>query len=590
MRRANFRGAIAAVATIAALSAVTFAGSATGSPPVSETANRVIPEPVNITQDDCSAATLGDSIDAADIGEPSSGATLTTFNWSTNPVPYCDIRGAIHPVDPEAPPINFRVSLPAEWTHRAAQYGGAGLNGSVVGTTGNISQGWVGLGSDSGHSFSTPGWTANEESVKNFGYMQLKKTHDAAWEITERAYGSTPVYSYFFGGSQGGREGLTVAQRYPDDYDGVSVRVPVVGFSTLMLEYVILRQQEIPLENWVTPAKATAIATEIMRQCDTLDGLADGVINNYVACRANFDPEEKPNHAPWSDKRCPDGVDPDPADTSAEACFTDGQISTLETTYSKYEFTSPLAYGTTSHGFAVPSVDVLGSAFRRFIVPTRYSGQEGAAANAPTTSWNAASVILGTLFEDLDADPIEYVEGDPYFEARRQLASEWLDSTNPDLTEFYQRGGKLLVAVGAADNTAASGAQLDYYASVNAFMGKNVVDRFARLWVVPQGGHGLSGSNASTNGYGEPVPNFSLPTGFDQNSAVVEWVESGIAPPLHPIVSSNNRSWPLCTYPMYPRYDGVGPVEEAVSYSCTLPVPADTPLTSRNKNAPSIAD
>lgn len=589
MRCASLRGAVAAVATIGAMTSVTFAGSATGSPPAAQSTERAIPDPIVIAEDDCTADVLGDSIAASDIGEPTSGATLTTFSWSENPVPYCDVRGAIHPVDPEAPPINFRVSLPETWTHRAAQYGGAGTNGFVVDTTGNLTRGWVGLGSDSGHSFATPTWTANEESVKNFGYMQMKKTHDVAWEIVERVYGSTPVYSYFFGTSQGGREGLTVAQRYPDDYDGVSARVPVVGFSTLMLEFVILRQQEIPLENWVTPAKAAAIAAEIMQQCDTLDGLADGVINNYSACRANFDPDEKPNADPWRDKRCPGGVDPNPDDTSVDACFTDGQISTLETTYSKYEFTSPLAYGTTSHGFAVPSVDVTGSFFRPLIVPTRYQGQEGAADDAPTTSWNAAPVILGTLFEDLDADPIDYVEGDPYFEQRRQLASEWLDSTNPDLTEFYRGGGKLLVTVGAADNTAASGAQLDYYASVNEFMGQNVVERFARLWVVPQGGHGLTGSNAAINGYGEPVPGFSLPSGFDQNGAVVDWVEHDVAPPLHPIVSSAERSWPLCTYPMYPRYDGVGAVEDATSYRCRAPVPADTPLTSRNMKAPSIA-
>ena len=244
MRRARSGRAIASGAAVAAMSAVTFATNAAGAPPVEETAGRAIPDPVTITVEDCSAGVMGDSIEAADIGEPTSGATLTTFNWSESPVPYCDVRGAIHPVDPEAPPINFRVSLPATWTHRAAQYGGAGLNGSVVGTTGNITQGWVGLGSDSGHSFATPNWTLNEESVKNFGYMQLKKTHDAAWTIIERAYGSAPVYSYFFGSSQGGREALTVAQRYPDDYDGVSARVPVVGFSTLMLEFVILRQQD----------------------------------------------------------------------------------------------------------------------------------------------------------------------------------------------------------------------------------------------------------------------------------------------------------------------------------------------------------
>ena len=89
--------------------------------------------------------------------------------------------------------------------------------------------------------------------------------------------------------SQGGREALTVAQRYPADYDGISANVPIVSFSTLMLAPELIRIQEKPLANWVTPAKVNAIRGEFMRQCDSLDGLADGVINNYMACRAIFD-------------------------------------------------------------------------------------------------------------------------------------------------------------------------------------------------------------------------------------------------------------------------------------------------------------
>ena len=117
----------------------------------------------------------------------------------------------------------------------------------------------------------------------------MKKTHDAAMVIIERAYGERPRFNYYIGTSQGGREALTVAQRYPADYDGVAANVPIVGFSTLMLAPELIRIQEKPLANWVTPAKVNAIRGEFMRQCDTLDGLADGIINNYMACRAIFD-------------------------------------------------------------------------------------------------------------------------------------------------------------------------------------------------------------------------------------------------------------------------------------------------------------
>ena len=119
--------------------------------------------------------------------------------------------------------------------------------------------------------------------------MQMKKTHDAAMVLIERLYGGRPRFNYYIGTSQGGREALTVAQRYPADYDGIAANVPIVGFSTLMLAPELIRIQEKPLANWVTPAKVNAIRGEFMRQCDGLDGLADGIINNYMACRAIFD-------------------------------------------------------------------------------------------------------------------------------------------------------------------------------------------------------------------------------------------------------------------------------------------------------------
>ena len=143
-------------------------------------------------------------------------------------------------------------------------------------------------------------------------------------------YGERPRFNYYIGTSQGGREALTVAQRYPADYDGIAANVPIVSFSSLMLAPELIRIQEKPLANWVTPAKVNAIRGEFMRQCDTLDGLADGIINNYMACRAIFDVTQGArNRHPWAAKRCPNNVDPNPADTSASACLTDGQISTL---------------------------------------------------------------------------------------------------------------------------------------------------------------------------------------------------------------------------------------------------------------------
>jgi len=179
---------------------------------------------------------------------------------------HCRVDGVFAPVDSAstARPINFRVILPASWTRRAAQLGGGGINGVIPNLTGVeagatgpslLQRGFATYGSDSGHQLPAFGprqggpppappdqeWALNDEAIRNFGYAQMKKTHDVAMVLITRLYGERPRFNYYVGTSQGGREGLTVAQRYPADYDGVAANVPIVSFSTLMLAPELIR-------------------------------------------------------------------------------------------------------------------------------------------------------------------------------------------------------------------------------------------------------------------------------------------------------------------------------------------------------------
>jgi hypothetical protein len=325
----------------------------------------------------------------------------------------------------------------------------------------------------------------------------------------------------------------------------------------------------------VTTAKVNAIRGEFMRQCDSLDGLADGIINNYMACRAIFDVSQEgtpsggfgtqdgKNRKPWAAKRCPNNVDPNPADTSANACLTDGQISTLQFTYSRYAFATPLAHGARTFGMWVPNTDPSGSGL---IVPARFRRQEGAPADAAMHSHLGVLGVTGFLMKDLAANPLDYVEGGA-FNARRQQLSAMLDSTNPDLGAFAKRGGKMIVTIGTNDTLASPGAQLDYYASVLSTMGRTTVDRFARLFVMPQAGHGLSGTNYTTDGTGKTIAALPIPNRYDQWGLLFDWVEKGTAPPMSVVVAADGRSLPLCSYPSYPRYTS-GPAGAASSYRC----------------------
>ena len=139
--------------------------------------------------------------------------------------------------------------------------------------------------------------------------------------------------------------------------------MPIVNFSSLMLAPELIRIQEKPSANWITPAKVEAIRGEFVRQCDKLDGLADGIINNYMACRAIFDMSQgTPDRNPWAAKALSRTTSIRIRPTRApNACLTDGQISTLKFVYSRYKFATPLANGVKTFGMWVPNTDPSGS-------------------------------------------------------------------------------------------------------------------------------------------------------------------------------------------------------------------------------------
>jgi Tannase and feruloyl esterase len=585
-----------------------------------------------LTEAACTGAALGGPIAPGRIGEPVSAVVLESRVWvesSGNTPDHCMVNGRLDPVDRSATarPIRFGVALPAAWNGRAIQMGGGGMNGSIPGLAGgfggpsNLSNGFATYGSDSGHSNGDDEWALNDEAIRNLGYMQMKKTHDVAMILIERAYDERPAYNYYVGNSQGGREALTVAQRYPQDYDGVLSTVPIVGFSSLMLSRAHMRIQERQMVNWVPPVKGNAILAEFMRRCDDLDGRLDGVINDYFDCRAIFDVNDgigEPD--PWSARRCENDVDPDPEDASQDACLTSGQIETLEFFFSSYEPDAELANGRTSFGMWAPTTAVgnpgalagaaapagggrgaaapagpgrgaalpggarggrgRGGAFPGrgggpaggggggLLVGQRYRGQEGATDDAPLFTNLGSLGVIGFVMEDLDANPMDLDIAK--VRDRREEVSRWLDSTDPDLRAFEDRGGKLIVIVGTDDTTASSGEQQSYYQSVIDFMGREAVDAFARLYVLPQTGHGLSGRSAAIDGTGESVEATQIPNSVDRFGLLQNWVENGISPGMSEVVTGGSASRPMCSYPDYPRYESGDPAE-AESYRCTDP-------------------
>ena len=211
-------------------------------------------------------------------------------------------------------------------------------------------------------------------------------------------------------------------------------------------------------------------------------------------------------------------------------------------------------------------MDMSGSAI---FTAKRYKGQEGASADARVHTHMAGLGVNGMLMQDLNANPLDYVEGGKY-NARRVQLSEWLDSLNPDLSAFLKHGGKLMITIGAMDTTASSGTQLDYYQALVDKMGAATLEKFARLYVSPQGGHGLSGNRFELNGEGKETGGGVVPSDFDQFGMLREWVEQGKAPAMSVTAkaSATGDTMPICSYPEYAKYVG-GDAGKASSYACT---------------------
>src|SRR5688572_14094475 len=266
---------------------------------------------------------------ADSIGLPTTGANvlsavLIAATTTDNPNgEYCKVLGAIHPVDPTAPDINFEVNLPTNWNNKMLQFGGGGLNGTLVTGLGRyakqpgdeqppLARGYVTLGSDSGHQ-STGGFNGtfylNAEALDNFGHMQIKKTHDVAMQLLAARYGVEPQYSYFIGGSQGGHEGFDAVQRYPDDYDGVVAGYP--AHNEVMLHLAAWNFAKALQANdgksWLNPVEAELLVSAVYERCDALDAASDGIISNVAACLEATAPLKL--QTAENPLRCADGAD-----------------------------------------------------------------------------------------------------------------------------------------------------------------------------------------------------------------------------------------------------------------------------------------
>lgn len=516
------------------------------------------------------ASLLNLSIPASAIGLPTGGAIVQTAvavaatdQGNVNGA-FCKVTGIVKPQNPSSPNLEFEVNLPQTWNRRVLQMGGGGYNGTLVtglgaftlqpATVDNpLKQGFVTLGTDGGHK-STQGFDGtfalDDEALRNFGKESIKKGHDAAIAIINKAYGRAPERFYFIGGSQGGHEALDAAARYPNDYDGVVAHYPAYNVTLLHLGSLNVGRAlyEGGGAAWMNPAEVKLITDAVYAKCDPLDGANDGIISDIKACNKAFDVKTlRCSPASPKPRRGEGGNGSDTGD----ACLSDAQLAAVAKITSDYK-----------PGFAIAGMDTFprwalleGALFQGRSsfgqVPQPSNPLSGKEPLLYTAGDQTAKFIItrNPKLDTMTFDPKQHQE-------RIKIVASIMDVSDVSLETFRAKGGKMILTHGTIDDfITPHNTELYYQRQVKQF-GKAGVDSFMRFYMIPGFGHGFGAFNAKIDGL----------------KILQEWVEQGKAPSGLTAIDGNpnaNRSRPLCEWPKWPKFTGApGTENNAASYTC----------------------
>jgi hypothetical protein len=463
---------------------------------------------------------------------------------AANGVPeYCRVTGRI---DPE---VAFEVSLPAKWNGRLYMAGNGGLAGQSVDDpsrtndrNGALRAGFAFTQTDTGHdSRKEPGGTfvlSNPQKAIDYAYRAVHVTVVAAKALTAAFYARPVQRSYWNSCSNGGRQGLLEAQRYPQDFDGVIANAPWLDQTGFTMG-AIWNQQALSSAAPITAAKIALVAEHVMARCDAIDGVRDGVID---------DPRKCPFEAHRDVPACPAGIDLPTCLTGAQA---DAVMRIYEGPHSNGKSLFP-GYMRGSEALVVGSNGAASSPWVGTIVPAQ--------PGAKPADFNLAEGLIRYLAftppqPEYDTGKFDFVRDPPLLDTWGEKAN----ATSTDLDAFRKRGGKLLMTYGWADQILQPLAGVHYYEQVVGRYGRRTWN-FARLFMVPGMTHCSGGNGTDT---------------FDSVTAIVNWVEKNRAPDSlaasRVVAGKTVRTRPLCPYPQVARYSGTGSTDDAANFSCVAP-------------------
>ena len=455
---------------------------------------------------------------------------------------HCRVSGVLRPE------IGFEVNLPAPWNGRLYMIGNGGHAGEAPDDPGRAAQrstalehGFVMASTNTGHDArKEPQGTfvlSDKQKAIDYAYRAVHLTAVTAKEIANRYYARPVANAYWNSCSNGGRQGLLEAQRYPEDFDGIVANAPWVDQTGFTVG--ALWNQRVLSDTPVTADKIALVAQHVMQKCDTVDGLGDGLIDDPRQC----------SFAVAHD------VPSCRAGDSSAACLTTAEAAAIQKIYD-----GPQSGGKPFFpGFMLGSEAVIArpngvtsSGWMSLIVP--------AEPNARPADFGLAEATMRYLVFDPPQPDYDFRTFD--FDRDTALLERWgklANATDTNLQAFKEDGGKLIVTYGWADAILQPLMGVHYYERAVAANGRNSTD-FMRLFMIPGMAHCAGGVG---------------PDQYDAVTAVIDWVEKGAAPDsmvAKKIVNGTvTRSRPLCPYPQVARYQGKGSVDEAASFACTMP-------------------
>jgi feruloyl esterase len=504
----------------------------------SEAAN----SPTNYARGDIPAAQSCESLAQLQLHEVLR-MTATTIAAEGNVPAHCRIDGTI---DPE---VTFQVNLPLAWNGRFYMVGNGGHAGqqptdpsSAPNRNAALSNSFVIAMTDTGHdSAKEPGASfvlSNPQKGIDYAYRAVHVTATTAKAIANAYYGSPVQYAYWNACSNGGRQGLLEAQRYPDDFDGIVAVAPWVDQTGFSIGAVWNQQalDDVPL----TAGKIGLLANHVMQKCDAVDGLEDGLIDDPRACDFSV-ARDVP--------ACASGADSD-------SCLTPEQAEAIQKVYDGPRDSSGKqlfpGFMLGSEALVTGPNGTQSSPWMGLIVPP--------APGEITADFNLANNTLrylAPLVPDPDWDYRSF-----NFDRDGALLDRWsrlADATDLNLRDFRARGGKLLMTYGWSDQVLQPMMGVNYYEQAVTANGDNGED-FMRLFMIP-------GMTHCSGGIG--------PDQHDPVTAVIDWVEMGKAPGLmvaKKVVGGEvTRSRPLCPYPQVARHTSSGSTDDAANFRCEAP-------------------